>query len=123
MDENDKYNFGGIGVDITKDPSIGNTNRFCTKEIWFFGYSFSGAEIIFLQKILQGFVGNKMTTGKVYKITDVISAKMIKKKEYMLSLIAHNIEEIAVFDKIYAAYWNGVIQAIIFKLPIFIFNS
>ncbi len=114
-------NFNGIVVTIKEDPSIGNTKRYCTEAIQFQGELFSGAEIIMLQKILQSFFGNKITKNKVYKITKTVSAMMVEKSGgYMLSISAHG-DEIAIFDKVYAGYWNGVIQAILFKLPIFIF--
>ena len=113
--------FGDVLVTIKNDPSITNTNRYCTETMQFKGELFSGAEIIFLQKILQSFFGNKITKNKVYKITKTVSAMMVEKSGgYMLSISAHG-DEIAIFDKVYAGYWNGVIQAILFKLPIFIF--
>ena len=83
MDEKTKINFGGIQVEIKQDPSITNTNRFCAVKITLKNYVFVGEEIILLKSILQGFIGNRMS-GKTYKITDEVNAKMIKKNDIVM---------------------------------------
>ncbi len=121
MDEKTKINFGGIVAEVKQDPSVTNTNRFCVKTITWKKYVFAGEEIILLKSILQGFIGNRMS-GKTYKITDEVNAKMIKKNDIVMLYFFDKEINVEMLDKIYAGYTNDVLRAILSRLPVYIFD-
>ena len=122
LSDGTELSFGGINIRVARDPSVSNTNKYCTSELEFKGKIFNPSEIIKLKAVLATFSGNKMSNGTIYKITKDVSAKMVKKgNNYMLRFEDQEKKEIAVSDKVYTMYLSGIIQAILSRLPVFVF--
>jgi|GEM_PF-6158619 len=123
LSDGEELSFGGIDIVIKNDPSVTNTTRFCTSQMKIKGKTFSGPEIIKLRAVLQSFSGNKMSGDTTYKITEDVSAEMVKKgNKYMLRFVDQEIGyAIALLDKVYSIYLLGIIQAILSRLPVFVF--
>ena len=122
LSDGTELSFGGINIRVARDPSVSNTNKYCTSELEFKGKIFNPSEIIKLKAVVETFSGNKMLNGTIYKITKDVSAKMVKKgNNYMLRFEDQEKKEIAVSDKVYTMYLSGIIQAILSRLPVFVF--
>ena len=60
LSDGTELSFGGINIRVARDPSVSNTNKYCTSELEFKGKIFNPSEIIKLKAVLATFSGNKM---------------------------------------------------------------
>jgi len=113
--------FGEFSAKIIQDMTVTNTTKFNTEILLWKGQKLVRFEIIFFQKVLQNFLGNRMPK-KRYKINRNMTAEMQKQgSEIMLVFFTKN-ENLAILDKMYVAYLEGVLRTILSKLPIYIFS-